>query len=345
MNATAESSIEMKKLLKTAALSSLLAVVALAGWILWHDKGTAPAGLALDCGPVNTTGPMPGMAWVPGGRFTMGMDATYREESPAHASSVTGFWMDQTEVTNAQFADFVAATGYVTLAERGISNPLDPAAPPLQGSAVFVAPGSESGFDPFMSWWRFIEGANWRQPQGPGSSIAGLEQQPVVHVAFEDAEAYAHWKGHRLPTEAQFEFAAKNTSRQAADGTHLANTWQGFFPLQHEAVDGHEGTAPVACYSANEFGLYDLIGNVWEWTASPYYEGHDAADKALYPEGFDPLQPEEEAVAVIKGGSYLCAPNYCMRYRPEARQAQSKGLGTSHIGFRTVRDPDDAQAN
>jgi formylglycine-generating enzyme required for sulfatase activity len=279
----------------------------------------------------------PGMVWVPGGSFTMGADFTYQEEGPAHPQEVDGFWMDQAEVTNAQFTEFVAATGYVTLAERGIT--LQEGVPAIAGSAVFRPQIVDGQLDPYASWWQFVDGANWREPEGPGSTLEGLDQHPVVHIAFEDALAYARWKGHALPTEEQFEFAAQTSvPRDAAGGTLMSNTWQGFFPIQNEGLDGHLGTAPAGCYSANALGLYDLIGNVWEWTASPYYISHDFSEKAQYPEGFDPAQPED-AVAVIKGGSYLCAPNYCMRYRPQARQGQSKGLGTSHIGFRTVLNP------
>jgi len=278
------------------------------------------------------------MVWVPGGSFTMGSDFSYPEESGAHAEAVAGFWMSRTEVTNAEFAAFVRDTRYLTLAERGIGNPLDPAAAPIPGSAAFVAPALDQPFDPWQSWWQFVPGANWREPQGPGSNIAGLEQHPVVHVAFEDAEAYARWKGQRLPTEAEFEYAAQGENRLDAGSSHRANTWQGTFPFEDSGEDGYLGSAPVGCYTANRFGLHDLIGNVWEWTASPFYLGHDFAAKSAYPDGFDPTQPEEAAVAVIKGGSFLCADNYCMRYRPEARQGQSKGLGTSHIGFRTALD-------
>jgi len=287
---------------------------------------------------VSATSAEAAMVWVPAGSFTMGAEYTYREEGPAHQETVAGFWMDQTEVTNARFAAFVEATGYVTLAERGISNPADPAAPPVPGSAVFVPPDPEAGFDPFLSWWQFAPGADWRHPQGPDSSLAGLEQHPVVQVAYEDAVAYAAWLGHTLPTEAQFELAAQGTSREDASGAWISNTWQGFFPMQNDGTDGYLGSAPVGCYTANPLGLYDLIGNVWEWTGSPYYFGHDFPAMSDYPEGYDPNQPGEP-VAVIKGGSYLCAANYCMRYRPEARQGQSKGLGTSHIGFRTVLVP------
>lgn len=326
-------------LVSAAACGVLLGAVGWAGqrWLL----GVAPESMAGgNCSVPAAGGPHPGMVWVDGGRFTMGAADTYPEEWPPVERAVQGFWMDQTEVTNAQFAEFVTATGYVTLAERGISDPSNPAMPPRSGSAVFVPPPDDGAFNPFVSWWHFVDGAWWREPQGPGSSIEGLEAHPVVHIAFEDAVAYAEWKGHRLPTEAEFEYAAAGLGRQDSKGEHVANTWQGLFPFQHTAVDGYSGTAPVACYTANAHGLFDLIGNVWEWTESPFYLGHDTGLESRFPEGFDPNQPAEEAVAVIKGGSYLCAPNYCMRYRPEARQGQSKGLGTSHIGFRTVRDAD-----
>lgn len=289
-----------------------------------------------DCTPANLNSTHAGMVWVPGGAFTMGAEIAYREEGPAFQTSVVGFWMDQTEVTNAQYAEFVAATAYRTLAERGILNPADPSAAARPGSAVFSAVIDDGDFNPLNSWWNFVDGANWREPEGPGSSIEGMEQYPVVHIAYEDAQAYANWKGRSLPTEQQFEFAAQSSSRKNAAGEYISNTWQGFFPFQNDPVDGYVGSAPVACYSANDYGIYDLIGNVWEWTSSPYFLGHDYAAKSEHPQGFDPEQPEETAVAVIKGGSFLCAPNYCMRYRPEARQGQSQGLGTSHIGFRTV---------
>ncbi len=276
-----------------------------------------------------------GMVWVPGGTFTMGADHAYFEEGPAHSREVEGFWISRYEVSNTEFAAFVEATGYLTLAERGSDDPAMPVEQRLPGSAVFMPPRSGEQYDPWAPWWRFVPGANWRHPEGPDSNLDGREWHPVVHVAYEDAEAYAQWKGHRLPTEAEFEFAAQSSRHRLADGTYVANTWQGFFPFQHEAADGFSGTAPVGCYPPNELGVHDLIGNVWEWTASVYYHGHAAEAEDSFPEGYDPNQPGE-AVAVIKGGSYLCAPNYCMRYRPEARQAQSKGLGTSHIGFRTA---------
>jgi formylglycine-generating enzyme required for sulfatase activity len=190
----------------------------------------------------------------------------------------------------------------------------------------------------FVNWWQFMPGADWRHPDGPGSSLEGRAQFPVVHVAYEDALAYARWKGRSLPTEQQFEYAARGGNRKDAAGRFAANTWQGVFPEKDTAADGFSGPAPVACFAANPHGLHDLIGNVWEWTSSVYFARHDAAD-AAHPGGFDPTQPDEKEVAVVKGGSYLCSPDYCMRYRPEARIGQSRGLGTAHIGFRTVLNP------
>jgi formylglycine-generating enzyme required for sulfatase activity len=266
------------------------------------------------------------MVWVPGGTFTMGTDATFPEEGPAREARVDGFWMDQTEVTNAQFAAFVAATGYMTLAERD------------GGSALFHVPDAALATQALVDWWKFEPGANWRHPQGAGSGIESRAQHPVVHVAYEDALAYARWKGHVLPTEEQFEFAALGTNRRGADGRYASNTWQGSFPASDTAADGYAGAAPVGCFAANRHGLHDMIGNVWEWTVTPYYARHDTADPAR-PGGFDPTQPEEREVAVLKGGSYLCAPDYCMRYRPEARIGHSHTLATTHIGFRTVLNP------
>jgi formylglycine-generating enzyme len=290
------------------------------------------------CGPSIASSPYPGMAFVPAASFTVGADATFPEEGPAMPASVDGFWIDRTEVTNEQFAAFVSATGYRTLAERGIRTNDGPDASAVPGSAVFRPQGEGGGYRGLESWWTFVPGASWREPEGPGSSLAGRGQHPVVHIAFEDAAAYAAWAGRSLPTEAEFELAAQTSARRNAAGAHTANTWQGIFPVHNQPADGHAGSAPVACYAPNELGLYDLVGNVWEWTASAYYPRHDFAAKNDYPNGFDPNQPGER-VAVLKGGSYLCAPDYCMRYRPQARIGQSVGLGASHIGFRTVLRP------
>jgi formylglycine-generating enzyme required for sulfatase activity len=260
-----------------------------------------------------------------------------------------GFWIDRHEVTNAQFQKFVDATGYVTLAERG----LDPNTHPgvakellAPGSVVFVRPTDVARGGRITQWWQFVPGANWRQPSGPGSSIADKHNHPVIHIAYEDALAYARWRGRSLPSEAQWEFAARG-GRDGEDdwssafndqGEPIANTWQGIFPLFDTQEDGYSGTAPVGCFKPNGYGLYDMIGNVWEWT-SDWYKGAHSRDVATNPTG-----PELQQVVmrgqtprrVIKGGSYLCSSNYCARYRPAARQPQEISLSAAHLGFRTV---------
>jgi formylglycine-generating enzyme len=260
------------------------------------------------------------MVWIPDGRFVMGEGARYAEEGPPRAVTVKGFWIDSHEVTNAQFAAFVAATGYVTMAER--MPPALPGAPPemrVPGSAVFNTPTTE---DP--RWWRWEVGAQWRHPSGTNESIKGHDREPVVQIAYQDAEAYAKWAGKQLPTEAQWEYAARGGAAALPEpvnsvGAPAANYYQGVFPVKNLATDGFVGRAPVGCFPPNGFGLYDMIGNVWEWTSAA-----GARDDA------------SEPVNIIKGGSYLCAANYCARYRPAARQFQERGLGTDHIGFRLI---------
>ena len=256
------------------------------------------------------------MVHVSGGSFTMGDDPQYPEEGPPHQIKVAPFWIDSHELTNAEFAAFVKATGYRTMAER--LPPRLPGAPPemlIPGSAVFTVPTHD---DP--RWWRWVVGAEWRHPSGPKESIAGREREPVVQIAYEDAEAYARWAGKTLPTEAQWEYAARAGQKALpepvdGEGHPQANYYQGVFPVRDLGVDGYKGRAPVGCFKPNGFGLYDMIGNVWEWTSDP---GGPAGDH------------------IIKGGSYLCAGNYCARYRPAARQFQERGLGTDHIGVRFV---------
>jgi sulfatase modifying factor 1 len=304
---------------------------------------------------------LPDMIHVPGGRFIMGSDRHYPEEAPAHPVQVDAFWMDPVPVTNAQFQRFVDATGHVTFAEIP-PDPRDyPGALPHMlkaGSLVFTPPGRPVDLRDWSQWWNFAFGADWRHPYGPDSSTTGLEDHPVVHVAYADAEAYAHWANKSLPTEAEWEFAARGglqgTEYAWGDeftpgGRHMANTWQGNFPNENLGTDGHERTSPTCSYPPNGYGLYDLIGNVWEWTTDWYSTRHPAmADNsccgvAKNPRGgaqeasYDPRQPDIRIPRrVVKGGSHLCAPSYCRRYRPAARHAQAVDSSMSHLGFRCV---------
>jgi len=290
-----------------------------------------------------------GMVFIKVGSFIMGSNRERPEERYSHAVKVDGFWIDQHEVTNAEFEKFVEATGYVTLAERGV----DPKAHPgmeevsVPGSVLFIQPTSLSRGGDLTEWWQYVKGANWREPEGPGSSIKGKENHPVVHVAYEDAQAYARWLGRELPTEAQWEYAARGGRNEGEDwsqafdkdGKPIANSWQGIFPVYNTEEDGYAGTAPVGCFPPNGYGLYDMIGNVWEWTNDWYVPGH-SREEAVNPSGPSLLQVRVAAgqspSKVIKGGSYLCASNYCSRYRATARQPQEADLSTGHIGFRTV---------
>jgi formylglycine-generating enzyme required for sulfatase activity len=298
------------------------------------------------------------MTWIPGGTFTMGSDRHYPEEAPARAVTVDGFWIDRYAVTNQQFRRFVDETGYVTFAERTPEAADYPGAQPealVAGSVVFVKPAGRVDLRNHYNWWTYIAGTDWRHPQGPASSLEGLGKHPVVHVAFEDAEAYARWAGKELPTEAEFEYAACGGldgkeyawgDEFAPGGRQMANTWQGEFPHQNLRTDGYEGTAPVGSFPPNGWGLYDIIGNVWEWTTD-WYEEHRAVVNAccgdVNPRGgdrersFDPDQPGITIPRkVIKGGSHLCAPNYCRRYRPAARMPEPVDTTTSHLGFRCI---------
>lgn len=292
-----------------------------------------------------------GMVWIKGGSFLMGSNDRYPEERPIKRASVGSFWIDRHEVTNAQFAAFVAATGYKTVAERGLSEKDYPNLPPearAPGSMVFFEPPKNARINTtdISEWWRYVPGADWRHPNGPQSSIAGKDNHPVVHVAYADAEAYAKWLNRSLPTEAEWEYAARGGlngaefawgDEQTPDGQWMANSWQGFFPFEDDASDGYHGTAPVGCFPPNGYGLFDTIGNVWEWATDWYRAGHRFADGQTNPTGPDQMMMTAGGPRrVIKGGSWLCAANYCARYRPAARQPQEVDLGASHIGFRTV---------
>jgi formylglycine-generating enzyme required for sulfatase activity len=317
------------------------------------DGGVAPQ-------PEPGSPPFAGMVWIPGGTFQMGSDSHYPEERPVHRVSVDGFWIDRTPVTNEQFARFVEDTGHVTFAEIPPRAEDYPGALPDQlfaGSLVFVKPDRPVDLRDMRNWWQWVRAADWRHPRGPHSTIDGLPDHPVVHVAFADAEAYARWAGKDLPTEAEWEFAARGGLDGAAyawgdeflpGDRHLANTWQGEFPWQSTAGDGYEKTSPVGAFPPNGYGLLDMIGNVWEWTTDWYQPAHPAeAVKACCiprnPRGpraedsYDPRQPLIKIPRkVLKGGSHLCAPNYCRRYRPAARFPEPVDTSTCHVGFRCI---------
>jgi formylglycine-generating enzyme required for sulfatase activity len=305
------------------------------------------------------------MIWIAGGTFRMGSDHHYPEEAPVHRVTVDGFWMDRAPVTNREFRRFIDATRYVTMAEKK-PDPKDyPGALPHMlkaGSLVFTPPDYPVNLQDWSQWWAFTFGATWRRPYGPKSSIKGLDDHPVVHVAYKDARAYADWAGKDLPTEAEWEFAARGGLDGAEfawgdeftpDDRHMANTWQGAFPFQNKREDGYERTSPVTAFPPNAYGLHDMIGNVWEWTSDWYTQKHpnDAPKACCIPENprggreadsYDPRQPQIHIPRkVLKGGSHLCAPNYCRRYRPAARHAQPVDTSSSHIGFRCVsrREP------
>ncbi|HEY3352490.1 MAG TPA: formylglycine-generating enzyme family protein [Polyangia bacterium] len=299
------------------------------------------------------------MVFIAGGTFRMGADDAYPEERPVHRVTVDGFWIDRYPVTNARFRRFVEATGHVTFAEL----PPDPADYPgmdpallTPGSLVFVKPPGPVDLRDVRNWWTFMPGADWRHPQGPGSSLAGREDHPVVHVTYGDAAAFARWAGVKLPTEAEWELAARGGldgaryawgDELAPGGRMLANFWQGEFPWQNLLTDGYEGTSPVGAFPPNGYGLHDMIGNVWEWTADWFTPRHpgDAQKACCVPRNprggdeaasRDPRAPERIPRKVLKGGSHLCAANYCFRYRPAARFPEPIDTSTCHVGFRGV---------
>lgn len=301
------------------------------------------------------------MAWIPGGTFRMGSEEFYPEERPVHEVAVSGFWIDHYVVSNEEFARFVEETGYVTVAERPPRTEDFPGAPPenlVPGSLVFRKRGGPVDLRNWANWWAWEPGTSWRRPLGPKSSLGGRKRHPVVHVAYEDAEAYARWAGKELPTEAEWEFAARGGLEGAKftwgddefpAGQTMANTWQGEFPWQNLRLDGYEGTSPVGSFPPNGYGLFDMAGNVWEWTCDWYVPRHadevvksccgpPANPRVLAPDkSYDPRQPQFRIPRkVVKGGSHLCAPNYCLRYRPAARQPQMIDTSMTHIGFRCI---------
>ncbi|MBM4113013.1 MAG: formylglycine-generating enzyme family protein [Phycisphaerae bacterium] len=344
------------------------------------SNGASPPKSAPTGAPEAPTLPAPpgespaGMVWIPGGEFTMGTDSpnAYPQERPAHRVRVDGFWIDATEVTNEQFKAFVEATGFVTMAEKApdweqLKQQVPPETPKppdellVAGSVVFRAPSRVTNLDDVSQWWSWVPGANWRHPEGPGSDLEGRWNHPVVHIAWPDAVAYAQWAGKRLPTEAEWEFAGRGGldgkefgwgDEAHPDGKHMANIWQGRFPIDNAKADGFSATAPVKSFPANAFGAYDMMGNVWEWCADWY-------DAAAYPEAaskgvcHNPRGPAASSDAsrphaqqrVIRGGSFLCADNYCRNYRPSARRGEDWDTGMSHLGFRCVKDAARATAS
>ncbi len=296
------------------------------------------------------------MVRLHGGIFRMGSERFYPEEAPVREMSVGAFWIDVHTVTNAEFSKFVRKTGYVTVAEREL-NPADyPGVEPeklVPGAACFHMTQGPVDLNDYSQWWSWMPGACWKHPEGPGSSVKTRPDHPVVHIAYEDAETYARWLGKRLPTEAEWEFAARGGldgaefvwgDEMEPGGVPAANTWQGEFPWQNLCRDGYERTAPVGQFPPNGYGLFDMAGNVWEWT-SDWFVSDRTPQRSPCCEidvrelSYDPCQPESKIPRkVLKGGSFLCAPNYCLRFRPAARSPQAIDTGMSHIGFRCVSD-------
>ena len=310
------------------------------------EHGQPQQALALDPPPGEP--PFPNMVWVPGGDFAMGSNEFYPEESPVRRETVPGFWMDRAPVTVREFRRFVKATRHVTTAERAPERadyPNADAALLVPGSLVFQGTRGPVSLDDNRAWWRYAPGARWDRPEGPDSDVYTRANHPVTHVTFTDAEAYAAWARKALPTEAEWERAARGGlegarfawgDEETAGGRRLANTWQGEFPWHDSAEDGWRGTSPVGCYPANGFGLLDVTGNVWEWTTERFESAGKPQSPCCAAAGADAGRFPSN---VIKGGSHLCAPSYCLRYRPAARQAETVDTSTSHIGFRCVVRP------
>jgi len=303
-----------------------------------------------------------GMVWIPKGSFWMGSNDGKPNERPAHSVSLDGFWIDSHPVTNQQFAQFVQETGYVTFSERELDPKDFPGVPKdklVSGSAVFKQPKKPVSMNNYLNWWEYVPGASWKHPEGAGSNLKGRENHPVVHVTYEDALAYAKWSGKQIPTEAQWEYAArggmdKKTYTWGNKPKHLkkkmANIWQGDFPYKNKNIDGYTGTSPVKSFPANEYGLYDMAGNVWEWTQDWYHPDYFKFSPKKNPIGVEKersLDPNELGVPkrITKGGSFLCSEKYCTGYRPSARMASDPKTSLSHTGFRCVVNPNKKQAS
>ncbi|MEM7199758.1 MAG: formylglycine-generating enzyme family protein [Planctomycetota bacterium] len=345
---------------RTAALLALVPFAMLPACS--EDRGGAPGAAGSGSGSGSESGAAAGgpagvagaedMVWIAGGTFQMGSTEGFADEQPVHEVALDGFWIDVHEVTNAQFGAFVAATGYVTVAERQPTAADFPGAAAedlVPGSLVFRAPDHAVSLADFAQWWHWEPGACWRHPEGPDSDLDGRAQHPVVHVCWEDADAYAQWAGKRLPTEAEWEYAARGGLDAAAycwgaervpNGVWHTNIWQGKFPTANDATDGYVRTAPVGSFPPNGYGLHDMSGNVWEWCADWYRPDYYAKSVGANPPGpdqsFDPMEPGMPK-RVTRGGSFLCSDVYCTGYRPSARMKTSPDTGLCHTGFRCVK--------
>jgi formylglycine-generating enzyme required for sulfatase activity len=321
----------------------LLLILALAASVILGARSEDPSGPEME------------MVWIPRGKYWMGSeDPAFGDARPVHEVEIDGFWMDSTEVTNAQFARFVRATGYVTIAERKPDAKDFPGAAPemlVPGSIVFSPPAGEVSLQNPLAWWRYVPGASWRHPEGPRSDLRGRDTHPVVHVCWYDAVAYAGWAGKRLPTEAEWEYAARGGldrkpyvwgDELCPGGQWMANIWQGRFPQENRAEDGFTGTAPVGSFPANGYGLHDMAGNVWEWCSDWYQPDYYKDSPVRNPQGPDSSHdPAEPGIPkrVQRGGSLQCSDQYCVRYRPGGRGKGALDSGASHVGFRCVRSP------
>ncbi|MCO5296438.1 MAG: formylglycine-generating enzyme family protein [Fimbriimonadaceae bacterium] len=316
------------------------------------------------CAPPASTPPAPskaapaGMVWIPGGEFQMGSEDGRPDERPVHTVELDGFWMDTHEVTNAEFKRFIDATGYVTVAERPLDPKDFPGVPPdklVPGSLVFHEPGADQQVQGYLEWWVYLPGASWKHPLGPESDLKGLEDHPVTHVAYEDAEAYAKWAGKSMPTEAQWEYAARGGLKGESypwgnelvdGGKDQANIWQGTFPRKNTEKDGFRLTAPVGSFAPNGYGLYDMAGNVWEWCADWYRPDGYTSSTKRNPTGPDSsFDPDEPGVPkhVVRGGSFLCTDQYCSGYRVASRMKSTADTGLANTGFRCVKNPEVAK--